>query len=60
MEEGGRGFFFFGVLSQHLPGGTEKNHKNTCQDSQSPGSDLNPKPPKYEALAMLCGFLCIY
>jgi hypothetical protein len=37
------------VLSQHLPGVTEENHKTSSQDSQSPGQGLNPLPPKYEA-----------
>jgi hypothetical protein len=27
----------FSVLSHHLPGGTEENHKTLSQDSQSPG-----------------------
>jgi hypothetical protein len=31
----------FKALSQHLPGGTEENHKNLSQDSQSLGQDLN-------------------
>jgi hypothetical protein len=32
-----------------IPGGTEENHENLSQNSQSPGRDLNPGPPKYEA-----------
>jgi hypothetical protein len=39
----------FKMLSQHLLGGTEENHENLNQDSQSPGRDLNPGPPEYEA-----------
>jgi hypothetical protein len=31
---------YFKALSQHLPGGTEENHKNFRQDSQTPGRDL--------------------
>jgi hypothetical protein len=36
---------YFNVLSRQLPGGTEENHGNLCQDSQSPGRDLNPVRP---------------
>jgi hypothetical protein len=32
-----------------LPGGAEENHENFSQDSWSPGRDLNPGPPEYEA-----------
>jgi hypothetical protein len=39
----------FKVLSQHLPGGTEKTHKNISQDSHYPGRDLNPETSEYEA-----------
>jgi len=39
----------FKVLSWHLPGGTEENHKKLSQDSWSLGRDLNPGPPKYES-----------
>jgi hypothetical protein len=38
----------FKVLSQNLPGRTAGNHEKP-QDSQSPGRDSNPEPPKYEA-----------
>jgi hypothetical protein len=40
---------YFKVLSRHLPGGTEKTHKNHSQDSLSPGRNLNSEPPEYEA-----------
>jgi hypothetical protein len=36
------------MLSQHLPGGTVKDHEKP-QDSRSPGKHLNPVPPVYEA-----------
>jgi hypothetical protein len=39
---------WFKVLSRHLPGRTEENHKNLSQDSWFPGRDLNPGPPEYE------------
>jgi hypothetical protein len=29
--------------------GLKKTMKNLSQDSRSPGQDLNPRPPKYEA-----------
>jgi hypothetical protein len=32
------------LLSQHLPGGTEKNHKDFIQRSRFAGRDLNPRP----------------
>jgi hypothetical protein len=48
--EGSSHGLIFKVLSQHLPGGTEENHRNLIQGSWSPGLDLNPRPPKYEAL----------
>jgi hypothetical protein len=38
----------FTVLSRNSPGGTEKNHENLSQD-RSPGQDLIPEPPEYEA-----------
>lgn len=38
----------FKVLSRHLPQGTDKNHKNHNQDSQSPGRESSPTPPKYQ------------
>jgi hypothetical protein len=36
------------VLFQNLPGGTEENHE-VPQDSRSPGIDLNPGTPEYDA-----------
>jgi hypothetical protein len=39
----------FEVLSWNLPRGTEENYKNLSQESQSPGRDTNPGPPKHEA-----------
>jgi hypothetical protein len=38
----------FKVLSQLFPGVTEENHE-TSKDSRSPGPDLNPGNPEYEA-----------
>jgi hypothetical protein len=32
-----------------LPTGAEENHENLSHDSRSPGRDLNPVPPEYEA-----------
>jgi hypothetical protein len=32
-----------------MPGVTENNHENLDQDSRSPGRDLDPEPPEYEA-----------
>jgi hypothetical protein len=40
---------YFKVLTQNLPGWTERNHENQCQDIRSPGRDLNPGPAEYEA-----------
>jgi hypothetical protein len=40
---------YFNVLSQHSPGGTEKNHENVSQDSRSPGRDLKLVTPGYKA-----------
>jgi hypothetical protein len=37
------------VLSRHPHGGTGEGHENISQDSRSPGQDLNPEPPEYEA-----------
>jgi hypothetical protein len=39
----------FKILSQNLPGGTEKN---LSQDSRYPSRDLNPESPEYEAGAL--------
>jgi hypothetical protein len=39
----------FKVLSYNLHGGTEENHENVSQDNRSPGQDLNPGSPEYEA-----------
>jgi hypothetical protein len=39
----------FKALSRHLHGGLRKNTKNLSQDSRSPGRDLNPGFPEYEA-----------
>jgi hypothetical protein len=36
------------LLFRHFPGGTEKN-QNVSQHSLSPGRNLNPGPPEYEA-----------
>jgi hypothetical protein len=40
---------YFKALSRHLAGGTEEDHENLSEDLRSPGRDLNPGPPKYEA-----------
>jgi hypothetical protein len=48
VEGSGRGLIQ--GTTWHLPGGTEENHEKTfSHDSQSPGWDLNPGPPEYEA-----------
>jgi hypothetical protein len=39
---------YFKVLCRHLFEGTEGN-ENFCQYNRSPGWDLNPGPPEYEA-----------
>jgi hypothetical protein len=39
----------FKELSRNSPGRTEESHINSSQDSQSPGRDLNPGRPEYEA-----------
>jgi hypothetical protein len=38
----------FKLLSLHSPGGTKEIHEGT-QGSWSPGQDLNPGSPEYEA-----------
>jgi hypothetical protein len=50
MEGNGHGLVY--VLSQHLPGGTTENHENFTHNSQSLGQDLNPGPPKHEAVVL--------
>jgi hypothetical protein len=48
--------FNFKVLSWHLPGGTDKNHKKKKkQESQSPNRDLKLNPPnmKQECISVL-------
>jgi hypothetical protein len=42
----------FKVLSQHLPGGTEKNHKNPHQYSHSPGRELSLGPTEHAAVML--------
>jgi hypothetical protein len=39
----------FKILSQNLPGKTDKNTKNPTQASRSPSRILSPIPPEYEA-----------
>jgi hypothetical protein len=39
----------FEVLFQHLPGGTEKNHKKLQSGQPVPEPRLSPGSPKYEA-----------
>jgi hypothetical protein len=36
----------FKVISRHLSGGTEENHKTLSQNGRSPGRDLKPEPPE--------------
>jgi hypothetical protein len=42
----------FKVVSQNFPAGTEENHKNLIQDSQSLGQDSNLGPPQYEEVVL--------
>jgi hypothetical protein len=50
MEGSGRGLILIlKVPSQHLHGRIEEKYKNLDQNSWSPGRDLNPGPPEYEA-----------
>lgn len=44
---------YFVVLPQHFPGGNMENLRITCQDSLSPGPDLNSGPPEYKAGVLL-------
>jgi hypothetical protein len=37
------------LLSLHLPRVTEENHERLSQDHRSPGRDLKPGLPNYEA-----------
>lgn len=46
MEERGREQF---CLFNNFPGGSEENHKNLCNGSQSIGQDLNRWPSEHEA-----------
>jgi hypothetical protein len=47
-----RSFGLAEVLSQHMPGRTEKT-ENIRQDGQFNGRDLNCAPPKYKSGALL-------
>jgi hypothetical protein len=40
---------YFTFLSRHSPGEIEENQEIFSQDSWSPGRDLHPEPPEYEA-----------
>jgi hypothetical protein len=40
------------VLSKHFTEGTEENHEKLSQDIRSPGRDLNPGRPEYEAVVL--------
>jgi hypothetical protein len=40
---------YFKVLSSICLQGLRKTTKNLSQDSQSPGQELDPKAPEYEA-----------
>jgi hypothetical protein len=44
-----RSSHMFKVLAGHSTGGTEESQETISQDSQSPGRDLNPEAPEYEA-----------
>jgi hypothetical protein len=47
------------VLFQHMAGGTEeKKMRNLSQDNQSPGQDLNPRPPEYGAEVLTTQLQC--
>jgi hypothetical protein len=48
---------FLKVLSRHLPGGTEENDENLSQNCRSPGRDLSPGPPEYEAGVLTTRFV---
>jgi hypothetical protein len=50
MERSGRDQIW-GTI-QEFSGETEENHANLSQDSWSSDRDLNPRPPKYEALGL--------
>jgi hypothetical protein len=43
-----RSWTFFGAIPA-FSGETEENHENLSHNSRSPGRDLNPGPPEYEA-----------
>jgi hypothetical protein len=43
----------FKALSWHLPAGLRKTTKDLSEDSLSPGRDLNPRSPEYEAGALI-------
>jgi hypothetical protein len=48
MDAGGRDIslrYYSGIFLERL----RKTMKSLCQDSRSPGVDLNPGPPAYEA-----------
>lgn len=46
MEVSGR---FVQVLSHHVPGGTEENHKNLSQDIRCPRRNSIRPPPGYKS-----------
>jgi hypothetical protein len=37
------------ILSQHFPGGTEENHRNCYNDSQSLSQDSNMQSSRHES-----------
>lgn len=45
----------FKGVSRNFSGGSEKNHDNLSQSSQSPGRDLKSRPPAYEAGVITTG-----
>jgi hypothetical protein len=53
FERGGRGLI--DVLSQHIPGGAEKNHEKLKSGRLVPGGDSNGAPSGHKSIALsLC------
>jgi hypothetical protein len=44
---------YFRVITPAFTAGTEENHRNPRQDSQSICRDLNPVPPKHEVEVLI-------
>jgi hypothetical protein len=49
----GRGLI---LLFRHSSGGTEESHEKLSQHSQSPGGDMKPGQPEYEARMLTTTF----